>query len=94
MSLGLPYKSPFQPYMAWATVTCVAVIALTSGYVVFLHGHWNTASFLTAYIGIPIFLGSLGAGIRHTSHVRLTAHSTLGGLLALLSIADYFAWED
>jgi len=30
---------------------------LISGFAVFLNGQWNTSSFLTAYLGIPIFLG-------------------------------------
>ncbi|KAF5014080.1 hypothetical protein F66182_15067 [Fusarium sp. NRRL 66182] len=52
----LPYKSPFQPYMAWMTIISLVIITLTSGYSVFLNGHWNTQSFLVSYIGIPIFL--------------------------------------
>ena len=54
---GLPYKSPLQPYMTWATLVALIIITLTSGYEVFIHGRWNTSSFLTSYIGIPIFLG-------------------------------------
>ncbi|KAH8674276.1 amino acid permease [Xylariales sp. PMI_506] len=52
----LPYHSPFQPYMAWITTAILVVITLGSGYVVFLDGHWNTNTFLTYYIGLPIFL--------------------------------------
>lgn len=43
--------------MAWMTTVSLVVITLTSGYSVFLKGHWNTQSFLVSYIGIPIFLG-------------------------------------
>ncbi|OKL59901.1 hypothetical protein UA08_04539 [Talaromyces atroroseus] len=56
----LPYKSPFQPYMAWATLVSLVIITLTSGYSVFLHGHWNTSSFLASYIGLPIFFAMWG----------------------------------
>ncbi|KAH8896908.1 hypothetical protein GQ53DRAFT_819159 [Thozetella sp. PMI_491] len=52
----LPYKSPFQPYMAWFTLLLLCLITLFSGYVVFIYGQWNVNSFLTYYIGIPIFL--------------------------------------
>ncbi|EXJ78263.1 hypothetical protein A1O3_09424 [Capronia epimyces CBS 606.96] len=52
----LPYKSPFQPYMAWTTMSVLAIIILISGYSVFIHGNWNTNNFLVSYIGIPIFL--------------------------------------
>lgn len=56
MLAGLVYKSPFQPYMAWATTFVLALIVIFSGYKVFIHGYWNVNSFLTTYIGIPIFL--------------------------------------
>ncbi|KAF5000829.1 hypothetical protein FGRMN_1437 [Fusarium graminum] len=52
----LPYKSPFQPYMAWTTAVGLVIIILFSGYSVFFPGHWNVSSFLVSYIGIPIFL--------------------------------------
>jgi hypothetical protein len=39
------------------TLVSLVIITLTSGYSVFLKGHWNTQSFLVSYIGIPIFLG-------------------------------------
>ncbi|KAI1620122.1 amino acid permease [Exophiala viscosa] len=52
----LPYKSPFQPYAAWANAFVLACVILFTGYSVFLNGHWSVDSFLTSYIGIPIFL--------------------------------------
>ncbi|KAI1633766.1 putative proline-specific permease [Biscogniauxia mediterranea] len=39
----LPYRSRFQPYTA-------------CGMSVFIPGQWNISSFLTSYIGIPIFI--------------------------------------
>jgi amino acid transporter len=61
---GLPYRSPFQPYMSWATLVALAIVTLFSGYAVFLNGHWNTSSFLVSYIGIPIFFSKLNDSTR------------------------------
>ncbi|KAK4494375.1 hypothetical protein PRZ48_014673 [Zasmidium cellare] len=53
----LPYQSPLQPYMAWATLGALVLVILFSGYSVFFPGHWNVSSFLTYYIDIAIFIG-------------------------------------
>ncbi|KAH8685906.1 amino acid permease-like protein [Tricladium varicosporioides] len=50
----LPWKAPFQPYMAWTSLVSFAVLLLTGGYIVFIHGHWNTETFVSSYINIPI----------------------------------------
>lgn len=52
----LPYRSPFQPYVSYLSGSTLTVLLLVSGFVNFIHGHWNVSNFLTAYIGIPIFL--------------------------------------
>ena len=53
----LPFKSPFQPYTAWASLIYFGVI-------IFFNGFWTFPSptkpfsfsdFATAYIGLPIF---------------------------------------
>jgi len=46
----LPFKSSLQPYAAWYGATTIAVILLLSGFSVFLHGNWDTATFITYYI--------------------------------------------
>ncbi|KAJ5371411.1 uncharacterized protein N7496_007503 [Penicillium cataractarum] len=51
----MPYRSRFQPYMAYICGVFFSVFLLLNGYAVFLHGHWNVSTFLTSYIGIPIF---------------------------------------
>lgn len=51
----LPFKGPFQPYLAWTGTISTSVIILFSGFYVFLDGNWSVSSFITAYIGAPLF---------------------------------------
>lgn len=51
----LPYKSIVQPYLAWVSMFAFASLCLVNGFDVFFPGKWSTSSFLTAYIGLPIF---------------------------------------
>lgn len=51
----LPYRSPFQPYVSYLSGSILTILLLVSGFVNFIHGHWNVSNFLTVYIGNPIF---------------------------------------
>ncbi|CAI7645167.1 unnamed protein product [Penicillium manginii] len=51
----LPWKAPFQPYAAWITLVALIIILLTGGYTTFIHGHWSTETFISAYLDIGIF---------------------------------------
>ncbi|KAJ5983775.1 amino acid permease [Penicillium waksmanii] len=51
----LPWKAPFQPYAAWITLVSLIIILLTGGYTTFIHGHWSTETFISAYLDIGIF---------------------------------------
>ena len=51
-----PYRHWFQPYGAWAAIVGFVILALINGFPVFFSGQWNSSTFATAYIGIPIFL--------------------------------------
>ncbi|EPE05992.1 proline-specific permease [Ophiostoma piceae UAMH 11346] len=53
----LVFKSRFQPYLAWISLFYFSIIILFNGFDVFVHGHWDVSSFITAYVGIPIFFG-------------------------------------
>ncbi|KAI1361887.1 amino acid permease/ SLC12A domain-containing protein [Xylaria arbuscula] len=53
----LPYQSILQPYAAWASLVFFTLLLLLNGFSVFFPGHWDTPTFITSYIGIPIFLG-------------------------------------
>ncbi|OJJ41447.1 hypothetical protein ASPWEDRAFT_48024 [Aspergillus wentii DTO 134E9] len=50
----LPWKGPFQPFAAWMSLISFTIILLTSGYRVFLHGHWDTETFISCYLDIGI----------------------------------------
>ncbi|KAJ5388015.1 amino acid permease [Penicillium cosmopolitanum] len=59
----LPWKAPFQPYAAWITLVSLIIILLTGGYTTFIHGHWSTETFISAYLDIGIF-GALYFGYK------------------------------
>lgn len=51
-----PYRAHVQP---WASVICLPILIfllLTNGFTVFYPGQWKLETFLTTYLGIPIFL--------------------------------------
>jgi amino acid transporter len=54
----LPYhNSMLMPWGAWAALIFFVFLTLINGFDVFWPSKWSASSFLTAYIGIPIFLG-------------------------------------
>lgn len=52
----LPWKGPLQPYLAWTSLSFFLLLLVTSGYTTFLYGHWDTETFVSSYINIPIIL--------------------------------------
>ncbi|KAK6373324.1 hypothetical protein LTS17_008344 [Exophiala oligosperma] len=52
----LPFKSPFQPYLAWGGVVFFGMVLIFNGFAVFTRGNWDTRNFISAYIGLPIFI--------------------------------------
>lgn len=48
------FKSPFQPYLAWSTLIFFSVLTFFNGFYSFMP--WNVETFITTYIGLPIFL--------------------------------------
>ncbi|KAJ5812408.1 hypothetical protein N7474_008709 [Penicillium riverlandense] len=51
----LPYRSWFQPYIAWIAFCCTTVMAFVGGYPVFLPGNWSIPTFLFSYTMIGVF---------------------------------------
>lgn len=49
----LPWAAPLQPYITWASLVFFVVLIFTSGYVTFIHGHWNDETFVSSYLNIP-----------------------------------------
>lgn len=52
----LPYVAPFQPYLTYFGLFFLSLVLLFAGFTVFLNGQWNTSTFVTTYICIPMYL--------------------------------------
>lgn len=52
----LPWAAPFQPWFSWMSLTLFLALLLTSGYTVFIHGHWDIETFISSYFNIPLIL--------------------------------------
>ncbi|KAJ6008211.1 hypothetical protein N7540_012187 [Penicillium herquei] len=52
----VPYHSKSQPWGARACIVFFTILCLINGFDVFIADDFNASDFLTAYIGIPIFL--------------------------------------
>ncbi|PHH89987.1 hypothetical protein CDD83_4786 [Cordyceps sp. RAO-2017] len=50
----LPYTAPLQPYLSVFGLVATLLIALSSGFTVFIR--WNTGDFLTSYLSVFVFL--------------------------------------
>jgi yeast amino acid transporter len=51
-----PYRHWSQPYGAWIALVAFGFFCLINGFTVFIPSRWSAANFLTAYVGIPVFL--------------------------------------
>ncbi|EXM26122.1 hypothetical protein V3481_014078 [Fusarium oxysporum f. sp. vasinfectum] len=52
----LPYRARLGKSSAWFCIFFFTVIGLLNGFQVFFPSEWNAADFITAYIGIPLFV--------------------------------------
>jgi amino acid transporter len=52
----VPYHSFIQPYATWICLVKFTILLLCNGFTVFYPGQFTASGFLTAYVGIPIFL--------------------------------------
>jgi len=51
----LPYKSFWQPFLAWYALVGTFIMAFVGGYTVFLPGFWDVPTFLFSYTMIGVF---------------------------------------
>lgn len=51
----LPYTSRLQPWGSYVCIVIFTLLCLINGFEVFLPSEWSVSSFLSSYIGIPIF---------------------------------------
>ncbi|KAJ4258236.1 hypothetical protein NW762_008385 [Fusarium torreyae] len=70
MRTDLPYKSPLQPYAAWATLVMVCLVIIFSGFDVFVKGQFTAQGFITCYINIAIFAVRLGSKMIKTTEME------------------------
>lgn len=70
---SLPFRAPFQPYLAWFSCLFSATVAFFNGFDCFFPGKFSAKSFIPPYIDIPIFAALfLGYKIYYrTSFVKL-----------------------
>lgn len=72
----LPWKGPLQPFAAWIGLVSFIIILLTGGYAVFIHGQWDTETFISAYINIPLVL-ALYVGYKVVKRTKLVPLETM-----------------
>ena len=51
-----PWSNFVQPYGAWIAMFSFTFLCLINGFTCFFPENWSAANFLTAYVGIPIFV--------------------------------------
>jgi yeast amino acid transporter len=47
----LPFRSPFQPYLAWGCIVYFSILITFNGFYSFTP--WNAQTFVSTYVGIP-----------------------------------------
>ena len=79
----LVFKSPLQPYTAYFALFFFAIITIFNGFYVFKP--WSVNDFVTAYVGIPIYLilFAFWKIFRRTSFVRPVEADIFTGKAAL-----------
>ncbi|KAI0910125.1 amino acid permease/ SLC12A domain-containing protein [Ustulina deusta] len=53
---SLPWAAPLQPYLTWWAFSFQVVLLITGGFSTFISRHWDTETFISSYINIPIFI--------------------------------------
>lgn len=51
----LTWTSRLQPYASYVCGVAFTILCLLNGFGVFIKGNWSTNTFLTSYLGLPIF---------------------------------------
>lgn len=66
---SLPFKTTFQPYLAYFAAIFSATVALFNGFDAFFPGKFTVKTFIPPYIDIPIFAG-LFLGYKHVKKTK------------------------
>lgn len=54
--IKVPYHSPLQPWGAYVAMVMFTILCLINGFTVFFPQNWSASNFLTAYVGLPVFI--------------------------------------
>ncbi|ODV87735.1 hypothetical protein CANARDRAFT_193106 [[Candida] arabinofermentans NRRL YB-2248] len=87
-----PYRSPFQPYLAYFGMVCSFTLVIVVGFVVFLRGNWSVAYFISNYGSLFVFVLCYGGYkvFRRTKIHRLDQLDLDSGRREI----DRIIWED
>ncbi len=72
----IPWKAPFQPFLAWFGIAFCSIVAFFNGFDCFFPGNFSAKTFLPPYIDIPIFL-ALFLSYKFTKRTRLVKLSEM-----------------
>ncbi|KAL0065393.1 amino acid transporter [Marasmius tenuissimus] len=67
---SLPYVAPFQPWGSWFALIATGIITIFKGFDTFIP--WTVDTFVTSYVGIPIF-GVLYIAYKYARKTRMWA---------------------
>ncbi|KAF7163936.1 hypothetical protein CNMCM6106_000708 [Aspergillus hiratsukae] len=85
----VPWAAPFQPYFTWAALTLFTLMLVTGGFTAFIHGNWDTETFVSSYMNIPIVLGLYyGYKLWNKSHIISLENIPLVGLIQFYLCQD------
>lgn len=66
----LPWHHWWTPYSSWFALISCTLFLLTGGFTVFTHGNWDTATFISSYLDIPIVITAyLGWKLYKRTHI-------------------------
>jgi amino acid transporter len=52
----LPWAAPFQPWGSWISLVLFSILFFTGGYSTFIHGDWDTETFVSSYFNLPFIV--------------------------------------
>lgn len=85
----LPYKSPFQPYFDYVSLSVISLVILFKGFTAFVHA-FDVKAFCVNYVGLPIaillFLGY--KTIKRTTFVKAVEMDLSTGRRELADVDD------
>jgi amino acid transporter len=85
----LPWAAPFQPYFTWAALTLFTLMLVTGGFTTFIRGNWDTETFVSSYMNVPIVLG-LYYGYKLWNRTRIVTLKNM----PLIGLIQFYLCQD